>query len=74
MKHGAFLRRIEILWFAVGVLALAYVAYVVIDERAYQASEHRKLEQRRFEQPQLGDRTLPSGAFVPRLVDGDSIG
>lgn len=56
---------------AVGVLALAYAAYVVIDARAYQASQHRLLEQARQLEP-----VVAGGAplVVAPLAEGDAIG
>jgi sortase A len=61
---------------AAGVLALAYVAYVVVDARVYQANQHRQLEQERQHAPVMpplvdGDHRAP-GMALP--VDGDSIG
>ncbi len=50
-------------FFAGGLLALGYAAYVVIDAKAYQAIEHRRFERA---------RTDP--AVAPALVDGGAIG
>jgi sortase A len=58
---------------ALGVLALAYAAYVVIDARAYQARQHRLLQQARHLEPVVAP---PAGAplVVAPLAEGDSIG
>jgi sortase A len=47
----------------IGLLALGYAAYVVIDERAYQAIEHRRLEHAR-----------PDASPPPAVRDGSAIG
>jgi len=49
-----------------GLLALAYAAYIVIDAQAYQAIEHRRLEDARAD-------ASPAPA-VPAMVDGHAIG
>jgi sortase A len=46
-----------------GLLALGYVAYVVIDTQAYQAIERRQFEDAR-----------PNASAVPAVVDGSAIG
>jgi sortase A len=48
---------------AAGFLALGYVAYIIMDAKAYQAIEHR-----RFEEPR------PNAPAVAAVVEGDAIG
>jgi sortase A len=51
--------------FAAGLLALGYAAYVVVDAKAFQATEQRRFEQARDD---------AGAAAAPALVDGGSIG
>lgn len=61
--HRVVATRLSQTLLVVGVLALAYAAYLVIDAHAYQASERRQFEEAR-----------PIAAVESIPADGDSIG
>ena len=75
MRRAA--RRAAAVLFAAGVLALGYAAYVVIDTKAYRASEQRRLERLRNDAAAAAARALTESAsrVVPREpAEGESIG
>jgi len=78
-------RRAAVVLFAVGVLALGYAAYVVIDARVYRAGEQRRLERARVDAAAAAARDRAAAAAraltesAPRVVprepaEGESIG
>ena len=62
-------RRASRILLAVGVVALAYAAYLTIDSRMYQAAERRQ-----FERARQGSTVVAAAPIIAMPADGDSIG
>ena len=56
---------------AIGLLSLGYVAYVVIDAKAYQAVEQQRFEDAR---PHASAAPRPHASAAPEVVEGSAIG
>jgi sortase A len=65
MRNGPYLRWIRYLFFAVGILALGYAGFVLLDARLYQADQSRRFqaELKKIKPPIIGDQP-PQGSTL----------
>jgi sortase A len=73
MRNNPYLRWSRYLFFAVGILALGYVGFVLLDARLFQADQSRRFQEelKGSEPPIIGDQPLPGSPLSLKPAEAD---
>ena len=73
MRNHPYIRWSRYLFFAVGILALGYVGFVLLDARLFQADQSRRFQEelKEIKPPIIGDASLDGSSIALRPAEED---